>query len=441
MSGPRTTRVAYGVGCFGTDLFWHGTSFFLLFYYTDVLGLRSDVAGLIFGAAMIWDGLVDPLMGLVASRTRTRWGRYRPYILLGAVPLALAYVLMFLQPFFGLAASALFALVTQMAFRTAYAAVSIPYGSLSAAITTSADERNRLATFKVWGGALAALAVALGSQPFVALWPTPQIGWLMLAVVVGLIASAAFVFMFRRTQEQPLTEETPPPFGAMLRALLRNPPFLILLAAIVVVNIATVISGKVTVYYFEYYLRRPDLTGVGLAIQVATVMLLTPVWSWVGRRWSKRVAWLAGAVIASLGAALFFAYPGTHPLTVLAILTLMMIGGAAIPVSMWSLIPDTVEVSQWTSGLRAEGAVFGVVTLGQKVALGVGIGLTGLLLEASGYVAGAVQGAHTLRGLHLLMTVPALLGFALSGAIMAFYVLDGRLHRRLVRALERRARG
>ena len=439
MSEARRVRAAYGLGCFGTDLYWHGTSFFLLFYYTDVLGLPSATAGLIFGAAMIWDGLIDPLMGLLASRTRTRWGRYRPYILLGALPLAATYVLMFAQPFLGLPTSIVFALAAQMLFRTAYTAVSIPYGSLSAAITTSADERNMLATFKVWGGALAALAVALGTQPFVALWPTPQVGWLMLSILVGVMACAAFVLMFLRTREQPLGDERPPPFGTMLRALGGNRPFLILLAAIVAVNIATVIGGKVTVYYFTYYLERPDLTGVGLAIQVAAVMLLTPFWGYVGARWSKRAAWLWGSGIASAGLALLLAYPGKEPVVVLALLGLMQVGGAAIPICMWSLIPDTVEVGQWKTGARAEGAVFGVVTLGQKVALGVGIGLTGLLLEASGYVAGAQQTAATQRGLHLMMTVPALLGFVSSAAIMGFYVLDGRLHRRLVRALERRA--
>lgn len=439
MSEARRVRAAYGLGCFGTDLFWHGTSFFLLFYYTDVLGLPSATAGLIFGAAMIWDGLIDPLMGLVASRTRTRWGRYRPYILLGALPLAGSYVLMYAQPFLGLPTSIIFALIAQMVFRTAYTAVSIPYGSLSAAITTSADERNMLATFKVWGGATAALAVALGSQPFVALWPTPQIGWLMLSLLVGAVACAAFVFMFLRLREQPLGDEQPPPFGTMLRALGENLPFLTLLAAIIAVNMATVIGGKVTVYYFTYYLERPDLTGVGLGIQVAAVMLLTPVWSYVGRRWSKRLAWLWGAGIASAGLAILLGYSGKDPAVVLTMLALTQIGGAAIPITMWSLIPDTVEVGQWKTGARVEGAVFGVITLGQKVALGLGIGLTGVLLQASGYTAGAHQAQETLRGLHLMMTVPGLLGFAASAAIMWFYVLDGRLHRRLVRALERRA--
>ena len=438
MSEARRVRAAYGLGCFGTDLYWHGTSFFLLFYYTDVLGLPSATAGLVFGAAMIWDGLIDPLMGLIASRTRTRWGRYRPYILLGAAPLAAAYALMFVQPFLGVPWPLAFALLAQMLFRTAYTAISIPYGSLSAAITTSADERNMLATFKVWGGALAALAVALGSQPFVALWPTPQLGWLMLALLIGAVSSAAFVVMFLRTREQPLGETPPPAFGTMLRALAENRPFLVLLAAIVAVNIATVISGKVTVYYFTYYLQRPDLTGLGLAIQVAAVLLLTPVWSWVGRRWSKRQAWLWGAGVATAGLSALYAYGGKDPAVVMTILALVQIGGAAIPITMWSLIPDTVEVGEWKTGARVEGAVFGVVTLGQKVALGVGIGLTGLLLQASDYVAGAVQAPQTLRGLHLMMTVPSMLGFAVSAAIMWFYVLDGRLHGRIVRALERR---
>jgi len=441
MDELRKARAAYGIGGFGTDLFWQSTSFYLLFYYTDVLGLPNTAAGLVFGAAMVWDGLIDPLMGVIANRTRTPMGRYRPYILLGAVPLAACYVLMFVQPFLGLelGAGLAFALIAQMLFRTAYTAVSIPYGSLSAVLTTDSAERNQLATYKVLGAAGAGLAVALGSQPFVALWSDPAQGWLALSLIWGLLSSLAFALMFRLTRERVMPLEAAPRLGVLMTATLRNGPFLVVLAAIVLISIATTISGKVTVYYYTYYLNRPDLAGVALALQVIAVILLTPVWGWFGRRTSKRWAWLAGSAVAVLGQGLFLAYRGVDPAIVLALQGLIALGAAAIPVTFWSLAPDVVEIGEWTTGVRAEGAVFGLVTLGQKVALGVGIGLTGILLDVIGYHPNTVQTPGAITGLHAMMTLPALIGTVAAGVAMAFYSLDAARHRRLVRALAWRA--
>jgi GPH family glycoside/pentoside/hexuronide:cation symporter len=254
------------------------------------------------------------------------------------------------------------------------------------------------------------------------------------------LATGAFVSMYRLTRERPDAPDEPmPSLPTLLAATLRNPPFLVVLSAIMLVSTATTITGKVTVYYFTYYLRRPDLAGPALAIQVGSVILLTPVWAWVAHRASKRWAWLGGATIATLGQGLLLAYRGVDPATVLAIQALIAVGAAAVPVIFWSLAPDVVEVGEWNTGVRAEGAVFGLVTLGQKVALGVGIGLTGVLLDVIGYHPNAVQGPDAMRGLHAMIAIPALVGYAASGLAMAFYGLDGQKHRRLVRALAWRA--
>lgn len=440
-ASAHRVRLGYAAGCFGTDVFWQSTSFFLLFYYTDVLGISSTTAGLIFAAAMIWDGFIDPVMGAIANRTRSPLGRYRPYILFGAVPLALSYVLMFAQPFFVAGSVVLYTLLAQMLFRTAYTVVSIPYGALSASMTSDAGERSMLATFKVLGGALAALFVALITQPFVALSDTPSNGWFLLSVFLGACSVLALFRTYRTAVERSdSTSLAQPPLRRQFEALWRNPSFLIVIGAIMLSSTASIISAKVTVYYFTYYLGRAELAGIGLAIQVVAVIGCTPLWAWVARRRSKRSAWLWGAVIAVAGQAAFFAYDGGNPVIVLVLMAVIWVGAAAVPVTFWSMAPDTVEVGEWRTGARCEGIVFGIVSLGQKVALGIGIGLTGILLDVIGYVAGGVQSAATLEGMHAMMTLPGLVGAAASAAVMWFYRLDGTLHARLVRALARRAR-
>jgi GPH family glycoside/pentoside/hexuronide:cation symporter len=135
-----------------------------------------------------------------------------------------------------------------------------------------------------------------------------------------------------------------------------------------------------------------------------------------------------------------FLFVGGIPSIVMFLMAITWNGAAAVPVTFWSMAPDTVEVGEWRTGARCEGVVFGIVSLGQKIALGIGIGLTGVWLDAIGYVAGAHQASHTLSGLHAMMTLPGLIAAVASAGVMWFYRLDGELHARLRRALERRSR-
>ena len=142
---PIGRIVGYGIGDFGFNFYWLPLQLFLAYYYTDVLGLSSRVAGLIIFACLTWDGIVDPLIGIIANRTRTRWGKYRPYLLYGAVPLAASFALMFMPVPFKDSALIAYALATQILFRTLYGVVNIPYGALMAQMTRSSLERNWLA--------------------------------------------------------------------------------------------------------------------------------------------------------------------------------------------------------------------------------------------------------------------------------------------------------
>src|SRR5882757_4628115 len=142
-------KIALGAGDFGFNLYWQTASLYLLFFYTDVLGLPAATAGTIYMAALIVDALLDPLMGLLADRTRTRFGRYRPYLLFGGIPLGLLFAAMFMGPAGGDTASVIFAAATHIAFRTFYAVISIPYSSLFARVTRDAQVRTNLNDFRM----------------------------------------------------------------------------------------------------------------------------------------------------------------------------------------------------------------------------------------------------------------------------------------------------
>lgn len=433
-------RLGYGVGDVANNLYWATVSLFLLYFYTDVLGLPSTTAGLTIMIALIWDGLIDPLVGAFANRARTRWGRYRPFLLFASLPLSLSFMLLFLPidvPGVSLAA---FALGSQMLFRTAFAFTGIPYSSLSAALTTDSEDRNRLTAVRMMFATGTGLVIAFSTLPLVALFGGGRNGFFGVAVLYGLVALGVHLLCFARTRETiAVAEHGPAPTAAeLVRTVVQNRAFLIVFAATALVTIGGAIGSKVLLYFFKYNLDRPDLTNIALALSTGTVFLSVPVWSRVTRFTSKRFVWLCGAVISAFAAtSIYFAAEAGIGI-LLALLVLQGVGTAAFYLTFWSMLPDTVEYGEFRTGTRAEGVVFGLTTFAQKAALGLGIGLLGVLLDGIGYRANAVQAPSTLAGLRLMFTlVPAALVLA-SAAVIYWYPLDSVLHGRMVRVLARR---
>ncbi len=142
-------KLGYAIGAYGLILFWSGASLFMLYYYTDVLLLKPETAGLIFLLAMIWDGITDPVMGMIADRTRTRWGQYRPYLLFGAIPLAISYYLAFSIPELSAEALVTYVLITHLLFRTCFTVVYMPFTAFIAKLSNDSNERSSLTGYKI----------------------------------------------------------------------------------------------------------------------------------------------------------------------------------------------------------------------------------------------------------------------------------------------------
>jgi glycoside/pentoside/hexuronide:cation symporter, GPH family len=431
-------RFGYGVGDFAFNLFFSTAGLYLLFYYTDVLGLSPSVAGWVFAAALIWDAVFDPFMGYVAARTRTRWGRYRPYLLFGAVPLAASWVLMFLPV--GLDGSALivFAAATHILFRTLYAVVSMPFLALSAVLTGDSHERGVLAGFRMAAATTCGLFAAFSTLKIVEAFGGGQQGFFITAIVYSMLACLVLFFVFFSTSEDAVAPETRVPTAAeMIRMLRSNTAFWIVGAAMLLASFGATFFQKTVPYYFKYALGREDLIGLALTLLTGAVTLSIPLWTYVMRRTSKRIMWLSGIGIGLIGyIALWFAPPDIR--IVLPILLLLGLGAGAGYIGFWAMMPDTVEFGEWRSGVRSEGAIFGLVSLIQKAGLGLAAAALGELLALAGYQANVAQTQETLIALKQIMVLaPAVLACAVA-AVIAFYPLDARKHDRLVRALTRR---
>ena len=429
--------VGYSVGDFAFNLFFTFCNLFLLYFYTDVLGLQAGVAGGIIMVALVVEGVFDPLMGVIANRTRSRFGRYRPWLLFGALPLCLSFVAMFAP--LGLKGGALvgYTLVTHLVFRLLYTVVGVPYAALSAQMTADSRERSQLAGSRMMFAMLCGLTLAAGSLPLVHALGGGHVGFFRMSLCSAALALAIFAVCWLSTREDPsATLSQPHPLQAW-RALLRNPPFLMVTGALTTASIGSTASSKSLVYYVKYVVGSEALVTPALTVGVLVATCLTPVWMLLTPRLGKRRVWLAGAATATLQGVAFYLLRPTGPL-LLVVVGLSGVSLSAIALTFWSMLPDTVEYGEFRAGVRVEGAIYGMATLAQKVALGIGVGFLGVLLDLIGYRPNAVQAPSTLEGLRVLATlVPAGLA-ALGGLIVWRYPLDWRLHARLRRALDRR---
>ena len=435
--------MGYGLGDFAFNFYWLPLQVFLLKYYTDVLGLSSGLAGAIIMVCLVWDGVIDPAIGLLANKTRTRWGRYRPYMLFGCVPLAISFSFLFFPvPFKDLSLAA-YALATQLLFRTLYAAVNIPYGAMMASMTRDSMERNWLAGVRMLFAFSGSALVGYFTPRLVSYFApgNPSSAHFIAAALLSSCAVVIILISFFLTEERSeftdLTQAAPadnPPLGAMLKMIASNVPFLQLLAGIALFSFAYLAVNTSLPYFIQYYMKQ-DATVTGNAVGMIPLVQMFAIapWTVLSRYLGKRRAWMAGLSIALAGLMGLYLIDAPSMRTVYLLLAVFSVGAAAIAVNFWSMVPDTVEFGEWHSGVRAEGFIFGFVTLIQKVALGVSSAFVGAYLSHIGYVANQAQSGAALGGLKLLISGIAGLGLVASCVVIHFYRLDRAAHGRLVR--------
>jgi GPH family glycoside/pentoside/hexuronide:cation symporter len=426
LSLPR--KVGFTIGDYGFNLYWQSVSLFLMFYYTDAVGLSATTAGVIYMAASIFDGVIDPIMGALADRTRTRWGRYRPYILWGAVPLALSFAGLYYKP--ALDAFGIVAVVcaTHLLFRVCYTIGSIPYISLTARVTSSSGERSTIAGFRMVFANLAGMTVSYSTQPLVAYFGggDEARGFFYVACVIAIVASCTFPIVYLSTREPAPTHDEPIPRLRDYWVTLRhNRAFWIVVIGVLGGSVATTTLGKTVIYYFKYFLDAEASARYALTAKTGLAIIIVATWVYVTRFVGKRHAWFYVTDINTvLLASLFF--------------VLMHICSVGIHLTYWSMLPDTVEYGEWRTGVRAESLVFGFAIFCQKTALGLAAGLLGVALDFVGFVPNAVQTPQTLHGMKLIIVVLPLAGMAVAAAAMYFYPLRPGIHERIVAELETR---
>lgn len=431
-------KIGYGVGEAALNFLVGGISNYLLFFYTDVFGLAAGAAGLLMLVGRLWDACNDPVMGILVDRTETRWGKFRPYLLFGAAPVAVMTALAFTTPDLGPTGKLTWAYVTFILWSMAFTAVAVPYNALLVNLTSDFQERTSLSAVKTMFAVAGSLVVVVLAKPMTeSLGGGLQAGYALTFSIFGAGAFLLLLICFASTREQviPRAAATVKAFGRdQFRTITQNRPLLLLVAFFILFQVAFSLFRTVELYYFTYVLGRGEhypSTMLGAHLCAGIGMALMP---WLVRRLDKKPAALAGCALGSLFLFVIYMVPDSLGWTIAAICLSYLF--LAIPFALFfGIVPDTVEYGQWKTGIRAAGLVFSTFTFAQKCSMAIAVAIASWVLDAVGYAAAQTQTEFALRGIAWLRTLLPMALFLLGMLPFLFYDLDRRRHARILREI------
>ena len=450
-------KIGYGLGDSASSIFYKLFTTFLLFFYTDVFGISAAAAGTMILITRIWDAANDPIMGLIADRTSTRWGKFRPYLLWIAVPFGIVGILTFTTPGFGPTGKLIYAYITYTLLMMVYTAINVPYSSLIGVMTSDSVERTSLASYRYFFAFAGGILVQAMLLKLVKIYGNGNdlLGWQLSVTNFAVIAVVLFFLTFLWTKERvmPIHAERSS-LKNDFKDLLSNRQWFIMVA----VGIFTVIFNQLregaAVYYLKYYIAESSIHFFGKLIhfdyQTLTGILI-PVWTasnilgvlmatWLARTLGKKRSYTLFMIVSVFASLLYYT---VKPDNIYYLLFLQIIVGiaAGLPIPlMLAMFGDIVDYSEWKNGRRATGLIFSSISMSQKFGSTLGIALTGFILAAFGYKANQVS-AETQTGIKLMMSVIPAIAAALSVLLLYFYKLNDKYMKGIEADLNKKREG
>lgn len=451
-------KIGYGFGDAASSMFWKLFGMYLLFFYTDVFGMEAAAVGTMFLITRVWDSFFDPVVGIIADRTETRWGKFRPYLLFLAIPFAVIGVFTFFTPAFSSVDKVIYAYITYSLMMIVYSGINVPYASLLGVMSSDPKDRNVLSTYRMAFAYIGSFVTLLLFMPMVNYFSgnskvveNQQRGWFMAVIVIAVVCAVLFLlcFTFTRERVKPIREKQAP-LKDDLKDLLRNRPWWILLGAGVSALIFNSIRDGATIYYFKYYVEEDMfgtinilnipfvLSGLYLALgQVANlfgVILAAPVSNMIG----KRYTYMGAMAIATVLSIIFYGLDN-HNIALIFILQafISICAGSIFPL-LWSMYADCADYSEYKTGNRATGLIFSSSSMSQKLGWAIGTAVTGWLLAYFGFEANQVQNAETISGIKMFMSIFPAIGSILSIIFIYFYPLTEKGLKAITMELEKR---
>jgi len=437
-------KVGYSLGDTASNLFFQTFIFFITIFYTDVFGISAKAVGTMFLITKIWDAVNDPMMGMIADRTETRWGKFRPFILWFAIPFGLLGVLAFTTPNLSATGKLVYAYITYTLLMMLYTVINVPYSALMGVITSNARVRTVVSQFRFVAAFIGMIIVQYSVLRMVEKFGrgNEALGWQLAMVVLSSLAIVLLFITFATTKER-----VRPPKGQKttlkndLRDLSRNIPWLLIGGATVFQLTYILIRNGSIIYYFRYFVQDQQVMLLGntysfsyesivstflLAGSFVTILgaLLA---SWFSKVLGKRNTYAGFLAASGIFAALFYFLRPTDIILMFVFQFLFSFALGPVSVLQWAMYTDTADYSEYKTGRRATGLVMSASLFALKLGVALGAAILAWILAGYGYQPNVEQTATSLQGIKLAMSFYAAIPAFIGAGIMIFYPLSNKM--------------
>jgi GPH family glycoside/pentoside/hexuronide:cation symporter len=420
-------KVGYSLGDTASHFVWDMVGFWLLFFYTDVYGISAAAAGTIMLVARFWDMAIDPIIGVVSDRTNTRWGKFRPYILFGAIPYAVLAILTFTTPNFGEMGKIVYAGATYVLLMTAYAFINLPYSALGAVMTDDTYERAGLNTYRFiagFTGQFVVTGLALTLAEFFGGGNKAQ-GFQYTVFLFAALSLVFFFITFKTTKErvQPPKEQKNS-LKEDVANLFKNQAWVILALVGIISFIMFAMQNAAIAYYFKYYLGCEDNVQLFNVLGTVALIVALPLSKPLAKRFGNKNVFIGSSLISGLFFMLIY-LPGVTDITTIYVFNIIakMAYAPAVPL-LWTMIADSADYGEWKSGRRSTGLYFSAAVFAQKAGWGIGAAIAGWILSISNFMPNVAQTETAITGIKLLVSVIPGILYMSCAIFMLFYKID-----------------
>jgi len=448
-------KIGYGFGDAASSMFWKIFGMYSLFFYTDVLGITAAAAGTMFLVARLWDSFFDVFVGIISDRTKSRYGKYRPYLLWFAIPFAVMGAITFFAPDFGQTGKLVYAYITYSLMMIVYSMINVPYASLLGAISSDPTERNSLSSYRMSFAFIGSFITFMLLQPMIdffaetfdagGAWQvktavdsisTSPIGWVMGVAGIGSICVILFLLCFSWTKERvtQIESEENVSIKQDLKELFQNAPWWILVATGLAALLFNAVRDSVAIYFFRDYVQntykmpgtRWDMTTIYFLVGQAANLIGVMAAPAISRKYGKKRTYMIAILIAGILSIGFYFIPNNITVILIFQFLISIFAGYVLPL-LWSMFADIVDHQELQTGRRATGLIFSSSSMSQKLGWAFGSAMSGWILAVYHYMPDASQqSAETIFGERIMISlIPAVCcGLAVLG--MMFYPLSDK---------------
>jgi GPH family glycoside/pentoside/hexuronide:cation symporter len=449
-------KIGYGFGDAASSMFWKIFGMYSLFFYTDVLGITAAAAGTMFLVARLWDSFFDVFVGIISDRTKSRYGKYRPYLLWFAIPFAVMGAITFFAPDFGQTGKLIYAYITYSLMMIVYSMINVPYASLLGAISADPIQRNSLSSYRMSFAFIGSFVTFMLLQPLIDFFSktfgndsaalaakaaensvsTSPVGWVMGVGAIGMICVILFLLCFSWTKERVVQIESEDNVSIKqdLKNLFHNAPWWILVATGLAALLFNAVRDSVAIYFFRDYVKSTykmagtgwDMTTIYFLVGQAANLIGVMAAPSISAKYGKKRTYMIAILIAGILSIGFYLIPNDITWILTFQFMISLFAGYVLPL-LWSMFADIVDHQELLTGRRATGLIFSSSSMSQKLGWALGSAMSGWILALYHYAPEALQqSSETIFGEHIMISLMPAVCCVLAFVGMMFYPLSDK---------------